>query len=278
MKTNNSLLFCYNCYNTGHISKKCPHTVLSYGIICFRASKFSHDHEFLMVERKYSFAFVDFLMGKYDLLKPHYLQTLFNRMTLLERCLLASNYTFKKLWHKVWNIKDYKKSIQKEFCKSSIKFYILRNGFISVTDNKFYSIETLIQNSTSGYKTPQWYFPKGKRSNEFEKPMDCAIREFKEETNLEINKCKLIKNICFEEEHVANNLFKKKYKVCFFLAEYINDEHNNDRENHSKTQFIDSNNEIGNIEWLNFNECLLKFRKYEKEKIELMEKIKLYFR
>ena len=103
-----------------------------------RSNSVKSSIKYLMVQRKYSFAFFEFLMGKYYILNHKYLQKLFNRMTLYERCLIT-NYNFKQLWYKLWNGKQFKKkSLQKDFWKASIKFYILKNGFIcddSTTNN-----------------------------------------------------------------------------------------------------------------------------------------------
>lgn len=140
--------------------------------------------KYLMVERKHSFAFVDFLMGKYYILDYKYLQKLFNRMTLYERCLINS-HNFKHLWHRLWNGKEYKKkSLQKDFWKASIKFYILKNGFISIDTQKQYKLSYLIENCNENYRTPEWYFPKGKLAHKYELPKQCALREFEEETNI----------------------------------------------------------------------------------------------
>lgn len=280
----NSLLFCYNCYKSGHVSKLCELPVKSFGIICFK--QYKKNIKFLMVQRNFSFGFVDFLLGKYQLNDSKYLQILFNRMTLRERCLLTGNYTFKQLWAKVWGAK-YKKSIQKEFCKASTKYYILRNGFVSIDDNKFYQLEKYVDSCTKNYKTPEWYFAKGKRINLNEDPRTCAIREFQEETNIGKSSYEFIKNVVFIEKHRANN--NKTYEVCFFLAKHKQSNRNtfnhkyinknnllqmNQNKQEKQNNFLKENNEIGNMDWLTFNECLDKFRAYESEKYELLKKIR----
>lgn len=273
--TNSNLLFCYNCYNSKHIAKNCPFPVISYGIVCY----VNNDslNKYLMVERKHSFAFVEFLMGKYHISDIEYIQKLFNRMTLFERCCIAK-YEFKTLWKKLWNSNGYtKKSLQREFWKASIKFYVLKVGYFHSVWKRWCQSQSLIDQCTENYKTPEWYFPKGKRVSKYEKPEDCAIREFREETNITNIYIDLSTKL-FEEEHIAAN--GKMYKVYFFIAKYMKNDNDDDDENdemmnsnhvHQQNRhFVQKHSEIGNIDWLTYDECLHKFRPYETEKLHLL--------
>lgn len=321
-------LFCYNCYNTRHISKHCPKPVLSYGIICYfmqppnihhtarntklsssnikasskdtklsseRASKdtklssskhHSADNKgklkdtkaikahsapslhssglvtndtrkYLMVQRKYSFAFVGFVTGKYNIDDDSQIQLMFNRMTRREHKMIA-NSTFEMLWGKLWEGYDqrkHKKSTRKDLLRCNLKFEVLR---------RHNRITGFIWNSTSDYLTPEWYFPKGKKCNQFELEEDCAIREFEEETQIAKSNIRMEYTIPpFTEKHSAN---EKLYQVRFYVAEYIGNctiEHRT---------YCD-NREIGNAAWLNIKECMQKIRPYEFEKIQLLNTI-----
>ena len=53
-------VYCNNCGNKGHIYKHCKFPVLSYGIICF-----TNDKYILMIQRKDSINYIEFLRGKY---------------------------------------------------------------------------------------------------------------------------------------------------------------------------------------------------------------------
>ena len=260
------LLFCYNCYNSQHIAKHCPFPVISYGIVCYE----SETLKYLMVERKHSFAFVEFLMGKYYIGDIKYIQKLFNRMTLFERCCIAK-YEFKTLWQKLWNHNGYtKKSLQREFWKASIKFYTLKTGVMWQPTKQSLRLQSFIDNCDENYKTPEWYFPKGKRVNKFEKPEECAIREFKEETNISHIDIEVINNAnLFEEEHIAEN--GKLYKVYFFVAKYTgNSDTGSDSSHKQNRDFLQQHSEIGNIDWCTYTECVNKFRPYESEKLQLL--------
>ena len=249
-------LFCYNCYNTRHISKHCPNPVLSYGIICYHYTK-ANTNKYLMVQRKHSFAFVGFITGKYDIDDDQKMQEMFNRMTRCEHQIIATS-EFMDLWRKLWEgyeQRKHKKSTQRDLLRCNLKFEVLRRR------NK---ITHFIRNSNCIYASPEWYFPKGRLNNQFECPKDCALREFEEETQIDKNKIKMKRNVVpFVERHSAN---ERIYQVVFYVAEYIG-EHTIE-----KRTFCD-NREIANAAWLNLEDCLKKIRPYELEKVELLRQL-----
>ena len=60
-------IFCANCGCIGHVYKSCNHPVISYGIICYTLF---YDMEanivypkYLMVQRKDSLSYVEFIRG-----------------------------------------------------------------------------------------------------------------------------------------------------------------------------------------------------------------------
>jgi 8-oxo-dGTP pyrophosphatase MutT (NUDIX family) len=111
----------------------------------------------------------------------------------------------------------------------------------------------------------EWEFPKGRR-NFLEKDLDCALREFEEETGYSKNKIKVIENLMpFEEIFIGSN--HKSYKHKYFLA-YMNN-------------FMDENNKLSNfqatevskLEWKTLENCLESIRPYNLEKKELIKNI-----
>ena len=60
MKKNTSL-YCGNCGEPGHIYKKCLQPITSMGIILFQKNEESGRHEFLMVRRRNTIGFVEFM-------------------------------------------------------------------------------------------------------------------------------------------------------------------------------------------------------------------------
>ena len=57
--------FCNNCGKQGHLYHQCKRPITSIGIIAFR--KREGKIEFLMICRKNSLGFVDFMRGKYKI-------------------------------------------------------------------------------------------------------------------------------------------------------------------------------------------------------------------
>ena len=56
---------CNNCGKTGHISNLCKLPIVSYGIVAFRMC--NGKPEYLMIRRKDTFGYIDFVRGKYSL-------------------------------------------------------------------------------------------------------------------------------------------------------------------------------------------------------------------
>ena len=63
--------FCNNCGKNGHVFHNCKHPITSIGIITFRNTKYGL--EYLMIRRKDSLGFVDFMRGKYSIYNNTYL-------------------------------------------------------------------------------------------------------------------------------------------------------------------------------------------------------------
>jgi 8-oxo-dGTP pyrophosphatase MutT (NUDIX family) len=117
----------------------------------------------------------------------------------------------------------------------------------------------LFNNMYSNYESPEWEFPKGRRNYQ-EKDLDCALREFEEETGLSKNDIKIIENVMpFEEVFIGSN--HKSYKHKYFLAytEKIED----NLQNYQQT-------EVSKMDWKTLEECLESIRPYNLEKKQLI--------
>ena len=65
--------YCNNCGNYGHAYKDCRHPILSYGIILYNDKS-----EVIMVERKDTLSYIEFMRGKYkSIYNKDYLKLLF---------------------------------------------------------------------------------------------------------------------------------------------------------------------------------------------------------
>lgn len=200
-------IVCANCGGRGHIFKECADPVTSCGVICRRSDAEGRDM-FLLVQRKDSFAFVEFMRGKYRVCDTPYISRLFDGMTIDERRAVAMS-SFEALWMDLWN--GFGKPNPQEYEDARDKFDDLRRrGCIS------WLIET-----TDGRESPEWGFPKGRRALSDESDVDCAIREMREETGIDSHQVRVMPGRRFEERFMGSN--GVEYNHVYFLADLIDD-------------------------------------------------------
>ena len=251
---------CNNCGKTGHLCFQCKLPITSYGIILFRLN-INNEIEFLMIRRKDSFGYIDFIRGKYSPYNIYQIENMVNEMSLSEKKRL-SNKSFNNLWKEMW-YDDLNKQYKNEEIQSFKKFEIITNGVF--VDNKKITLNDIIKNSNTNWEETEWEFPKGRR-NFKEKDLDCALREFEEETGIYASKIKLIENVLpFEEIFIGTN--HKSYKHKYFLA-YMEEE---------KEEMVDLEHyqvtEVSKIEWKTIDKCLESIRPYNLEKKKLITNI-----
>ena len=108
--------YCNNCGNYGHVYKNCRHPILSYGIILFNKEEDTNLYRIILVERKDSLSYIEFIRGKYkNPLNHDYIQLLISRMTKEEKKKLLLN-DFDTLWKELWiHVDSVNQRIQKEY-------------------------------------------------------------------------------------------------------------------------------------------------------------------
>lgn len=247
---------CNNCGKQGHLFHQCKLPITSYGIILFRPH--SEGIQFLMIRRKDSFGYIDFIRGKYSPYNIYQIQNIVDEMSVFEKERILTE-TFDDLWLQMWcetSIIQYKN----EELVSSKKLDIIRAGV--TIDDTVVSLKDIVEKSTTRWQETEWEFPKGRRNNK-EKDLDCALREFEEETGISRNKITIIENILpFEEIFIGTN--HKSYKHKYFLA-YMNDIIE-ELDNFQVT-------EVSKIEWKSLEKCLESIRPYNLEKKKLITNI-----
>ena len=68
------MYYCNNCGNYGHKYNMCKYPIMSFGIILYHSDE---TNKVLMVQRKHSICYIEFLRGKYSIDIEKYLKTLF---------------------------------------------------------------------------------------------------------------------------------------------------------------------------------------------------------
>ena len=250
----NKNMICKNCNRPFHTLKQCKYPITSYGIILFRI--FHGEIQYLMIRRKNSFGYIDFIKGQYTENNLEYLQKLFDEMSIEEKTIILENYDFDILWKKMWE-DNYRPNI---FNSSKQKFGNLKTSGV---------LEQIIENSTTRWYETEWEFPKGRR-NYMEKDLECALREFQEETGINSNDIILIENLLpFEEIFTGTNY--KSYKNKYFLAS-LKKSNNNNFDNFEKLDNYQIS-EVSKIEWKTLENCTDSIRPYNIEKIKLIDQI-----
>lgn len=127
----------------------------------------------LMINKRFTYAFFAFVNHKFNMHDDNAIVELFNQMTLDEKLdVLSLNFT--QLWYRIWLGQ----------CSSSA-FYDANHKFHDhfLIDNGA-RIRRLMRRSRTLCANRVWEIPKGRKKNMRECGIDCAIREFYEETGI----------------------------------------------------------------------------------------------
>lgn len=258
--------YCNNCGKQGHLYHQCKMPITSIGIIVFRYNKNATDPsekiDYLMICRKDTLGFIDFMRGKYSIYNKGYIANMLKQMTTIEKRRLIE-LDFDTLWIDIWKNEMISNQYKVEEILSREKYNTLKKGITS--KDEFYSLQSMLDelNHIEIWEEPEWGFPKGRR-NYLEKDYECAIREFGEETGSDITKLKNIHNILpFEEIFTGSNY--KSYKHKYFVS-FIPYEDSIKIENFETS-------EVSKMEWHSYSECLDLIRPYNLEKKRLITNV-----
>jgi 8-oxo-dGTP pyrophosphatase MutT (NUDIX family) len=266
---NNRNQHCTNCGLAGHVFRNCLSPVTSYGIIAVRymnnnvsnslfskattISNGSDSIQFLLIQRKDSLAFVEFIRGKYNPQDEDYLGRLIRGMTVKEHEYILAQ-TFDELWQNVWGESSHIKSHKNDYDTSSKKYSLIKDGVIQ-----------LIESNPTKWLEPEWGFPKGRR-NPHETDINCASREFQEETGLRRQDFTIIQNTYpISETFFGSNQIHYCHKYYIALCNKSTEVEMNINNPHMAR-------EIGGIQWCSLDDAISKIRPDNVEKREILLK------
>ena len=232
-------IFCNNCGERGHAFRECILPVLSCGIILVRNRLTPREAtvlpldlnniEVLMIRRKDSMAYTDFMRGKYAFTETAYVVRLLENMTQTELKNLRTQ-TFETLWARMWNFSD------------------RHSHEIVQAKEKFQQVFHIVTTIKSPYTEPEWGFPKGRRFRS-ETDLQCAVREFAEETNIPRMAYVILQDVVFSEIfHGTNNI---AYEHRYNLAALVQPSH---FDLHQKFTIL-QRREISAIGWKTMADC-----------------------
>ena len=238
---------CNNCGKSWHIYKQCRLPITSNGIININEKK-----QYLMICRKKTLGYVDFVRGKYNTSSSLFLMNLMDEMTIHEKKDLVEK-SFHELWNDLWGI-QYNGSSEELFALE--KFTLIKDGCMMGTE--WITLDILLDKSKTAWTEPEWGFPKGRRNNH-ETDIMAALREYEEETGYLRKDLNLIKNILpYEEIFIGSNY--KSYKHKYFVARSC--------QSTQKHKFQES--EVSDIQWFSYEEAMDKIRPYNMERKQLL--------
>ena len=296
---------CTNCGSKKHTYKYCSEPVTSWGVVLVAYGNYekqSHDEiidlneqdvsiksvqvetnadrliissaytniKFLMISRKNSVGYVEFIRGRYRSEKIDQVIYLFKQMMQSEIDKINYSLTiddgFEYLWKDFWRNKYDSQYLLKDKLISKSNYDILKiNGVEGPDLDLTYIVSTV----KAEYNIEEWGFPKG-RKNRVETEEECAIREFKEESGYLDEDFKIIENIkpLIEDFNGTNGI---RYRHIYYVAELITDKL--PRNNITDSQ----KDEIGNIQFMDFttaNECI---RDYHVPRKIILERLFTYY-
>ena len=176
----------------------------SIGIVLIRTNPTSFIQEALMVQTRYTNGFSDFILGRYTY---DTVMNLINLMTINERVAICT-LDFPRLWTDLIG-KDYRR----EFNEKNQKFKAnwMKDGGKALRE--------LLKNARGCGKL-HWSFPKGrfKRAHS-ESELECAVREFSEETNINRNDYAIIHGFQHPVEYKHWGI---TYSIIYYTAKLTN--------------------------------------------------------
>ena len=203
----------------------------------------------MMIRRKDSMSFAEFMRGKYDPDDEPYVGTLIKNMTLKEQAAIASE-PFETLWKQLWGDD-----------RTSADYVPSRDKF-----NQLDRVR-LMRENLSEYIEPEWGFPKGRRMRG-ETDMACAVREFGEETNIPREAYTVLKNIMFEETFMGLN--NVRYRHVYFVALLTQADLVNLNQRFTPMQ----RREISGVAWKTFAEAEALVRPHHIERLGMLTQVR----
>lgn len=293
MKIRNNIN-CTNCGKKGHEYKNCTDPITSLGIILLKFdgelnsstlkisdnektivymsgirandnkdielfSKINYNVKFLMIRRKHTLGYIEFIRGRY---KPDNLDGiifLFQQMTKGEIEKIGK-LKFEELWDDFWGTSEKKNLLEQEFIKSKEKFYMLKNNQTEL------GLSFYVDNVKPSWNEAEWGFPKGRR-NKNEINVDCAKREFEEESGFKCEDYKLIENIePLTEDFIGTNGIK--YRHIYYIA--VSSTNKNPKiDNNNMSQ----NQEIGGIDYYTYYDGIKLIRAHHIARKNILTKL-----
>jgi len=278
---------CTNCGKNGHHTKGCKDPTTSLGVVCVRVDPAHHESlraavvgktinlqsfnnvhnrfldrldefhdsvQFLLIQRKHSLGFLEFVRGRYSVHDYKELVGLFEMMLPHEVDTIRTQ-SFKQLFDTVWYRCPNSALYEEELRAASFKFHVLKDK------HKEYNVLSLafyLTNIRPKFEKAEWGFPKGRRCFH-ERNVDCAVREFEEETNYKGDDYTILYNTSPLKE-VFWGTDRNLYRHIYYLGIL----------NNTEKEVCSTSSEVGDIGWFSFMDALDLIRPYHDQKRKVL--------
>jgi 8-oxo-dGTP pyrophosphatase MutT (NUDIX family) len=241
----------------------------------------------VLVQRRNTIGFIEFMRGKYEVDNHEYIIKLFNMLSFDEKRILREYEAFDAI-RKIIGL-GRENIYRKEYDDSKAKFEALRNH---VDCNMIFK---LLDRSITRWTSPEWGVPKGRRkvwmphgfkangansansANSMggngecgEIDIDCAVREFVEETGIKYKNLIVYRNVKPLEE-LYKGINGVLYKHVYYLAMVKDTE-----EARANVENVERggqyNFEVSNVKCFGLSECHRIIRPYYVSKLNVIKK------
>jgi 8-oxo-dGTP pyrophosphatase MutT (NUDIX family) len=192
-------------------------TKTSFGIILCRKNAATLRPEVLLVHKRYTYAFAEFVHGRYSR-PPRSRDTAASAAALAhssvaaildgmsrEELLDVYSLNFEQMWYRIWLSHDNRDLYNKKHARFQSSF---------MRDDGGAALRALVLNARGG-GILMWEVPKGRRLGVREPDIICAVRELREETGVEKDEYRIIPGVRRHTSYISNGV---RYTGVYFIA------------------------------------------------------------
>lgn len=270
------MMNCTNCGKSGHTKFKCYEPFTSYGIVLFNsafplqlanidkkiniaasnkvnynllheARRYLEEVRFLIIRKKHSYSMIEFVCGKYEIDDVAGLSTLFQYLTVEELHMIETQ-SYERCFRAVMG--------------GGVLHDVNRAKFNRVRSSPLFSKLKLLVS----YVEPEWGFPKGRKGSG-ETNLECAMREFCEETNISDEVTLYNRILPLSETYIGTD--GQNYKHTYFIAQHVGT-------CSTDAIVVENSNEVSEMRWIRLDEIDRYFRPYQFDKKKILCELFLF--
>jgi 8-oxo-dGTP pyrophosphatase MutT (NUDIX family) len=196
--------------------KKKNETRKSYGIAITRFNVKTKKYEILFIKKRYTYAYVEFVLGHYSKNNEERLKSLFSGMSHEEKVMILS-LDFGKIWYKIWLVDPESLYFRKLTMDEQNRYYNCKKHFektfLMDSGDKLRSLINQSKNIDT-----IWEIPKGRKQPN-ESLLECSVREVEEETGVNSEQYHILHEV---EPRVLKHTDVHTYENTYLVAVWDN--------------------------------------------------------